>query len=205
VKRTLWWLVLVALAGAAYQASLPGPLLPPRAVHVPAGIQLAPNEPKQSALKIAAVSDYRGARMTALADYEFSARVISLAWYRMGAESEYSPVDLGIGWGEMSDTKHIDALQWRHSARFLFYRFSGEPPIPQKDIARQFANVHVLPANPQVLRTLETLRPGQRVNARGTLVELAREDGWRWRSSLVRDDEGNGACEVMYLESIAIQ
>ena len=27
-------------------------------------------------------------------------------------------------------------------------------------------------------------------------------DGWRWRSSLTRDDSGGGACELVYVCSI---
>jgi hypothetical protein len=35
-------------------------------------------------------------------------------------------------------------------------------------------------------------------------VEADTGDGWRWRSSLRRDDRGNGACELVYACSIEV-
>jgi hypothetical protein len=32
------------------------------------------------------------------------------------------------------------------------------------------------------------------------LVEADGRDGWKWRSSLTRDDTGDGACELMWVE-----
>jgi len=40
------------------------------------------------------------------------------------------------------------------------------------------------------------------VELRGRLVEASRANGWRWRSSLSREDSGAGACELMLIESI---
>ena len=63
-------------------------------------------------------------------------------------------------------------------------RWRDAPPIPADEITRSAANVHVIPANAVVARQVAALRPGQRVRARGLLVEATRPDGWRWRSSL---------------------
>ena len=40
---------------------------------------------------------------------------------------------------------------------------------------------------------------GDRVRVDGWLVQLDRPGGWRWRSSLTREDSGGGACELVYV------
>ena len=37
---------------------------------------------------------------------------------------------------------------------------------------------------------------------RGYLVNVGGPDGFSWNTSLRRDDTGNGACEVFYVESV---
>jgi len=36
------------------------------------------------------------------------------------------------------------------------------------------------------------------------LVEVKAQDGWTWRSSLSREDTGNGACELMLVEEVRL-
>ena len=139
-----------------------------------------------------------------LADFAFEARVLLVSRYRFDAESALAPYDLGIGWGRMSDTAIIEQLGLAQSARFLTWRWRDAPPIPADEITRSAANVHVIPANAVVARQVAALRAGQRVRAKGVLVEATRPDGWRWRSSLSRDDGGQGACELMYLAEITV-
>lgn len=140
-----------------------------------------------------------------LASFAFEARVLLVSRYRWDTESALAPYDLGIGWQRMSDTAVIEQLGLTQSSRFMFWRWRDAPPIPEAEITRSAANIHVIPANSVVERQIAQLRPGQIVTARGVLVEATRSDGWRWRSSLSREDGGNGACELMYLESIVVK
>jgi len=38
----------------------------------------------------------------------------------------------------------------------------------------------------------------------GYLVDANRADGWHWRTSLTRDDTGDGACELFYVTSVDV-
>jgi hypothetical protein len=104
----------------------------------------------------------------------------------------------------MSDSAVIEQLGLAQAGRFLTWRWRDAPPIPADEITRSATNVHVIPANAVVARQVAALRSGQRVRAKGVLVEATRPDGWRWRSSLSRDDGGQGACELMYLAEITV-
>ena len=137
-----------------------------------------------------------------LADFSLDARVLSRADYRLGTESELSPTDLALGWGRMSDTAVIAQLDISQSGRFYSYRWSGEPPIPAAEIVVSSANMHLIPADATVAKAIARVRVGEVIALRGELVEARRQDGWRWRSSLRRDDSGAGACEVVLVDAI---
>jgi hypothetical protein len=64
------------------------------------------------------------------------------------------------------------------------------------------ANVHVIPANDVVRKQALAIGKGDRIRARGKLVRIERPDGWRWVSSLTREDSGGGACELFWVESV---
>ena len=53
-----------------------------------------------------------------------------------------------------------------------------------------------------VAAALDDVREGSIVELRGFLIEAQADDGWRWRSSLTRDDTGARACELVYVEQV---
>ena len=174
----------------------PGCPMPPR---VQAG---AP--PLQSAVP-ASMSPFRlqAAALQPLAGFSLQARVLAREDYAFGREAALSPTDLALGWAGMADEATLARLEISQPGRWYHYRWQGEPPLPQDEIARSSANMHLIPADAAVARALRTVRPGDRVRVEGWLVEASAPDGWRWRSSLSRDDQGGGACELVYVCAIS--
>ena len=142
--------------------------------------------------------------LTPVAQFTGSARVLGRKDYRFGAEAALSPTDLALGWGRMSDSRVVDALEITQSNRWYHYRYRV-PPIPPPEIARTSANMHFIPATDAVAAALERVREGDVVEFRGSLVDVRRADGWTWRTSRRRDDIGSGACEIVYLEHLRIR
>jgi len=167
-------------------------------VEVPPG-QLAPSIPVQRDLHAAPALTHNGYALTALADFEIEARVLATERYRIGREAELSPVDLALGWGPMSDSEVLRHISIRQSNRFYYWRVE-QFPIPRRDIETHSANMHMIPADEGVRDTLLDARPGQIVRIQGRLVRADADDGWHWVSSLTRNDTGNGACELVYVE-----
>ena len=64
--------------------------------------------------------------------------------------------------------------------------------------------MHMIPASASVERSLMKLREGDVVVLQGYLVDVDHDSGWRWRTSMTRTDTGAGACEIVYVESIAV-
>jgi hypothetical protein len=144
----------------------------------------------------------RAAMLKPLAGFSIDARVLSRRDYGSDREAELSPIDLTLGWGRMRDDAVLARLDISQSGRWYHYRYRGEPPIPQREIDRSAANMHMIPGSDAVADALDDVEPGQRVRIDGWLVEASAPDGWRWRSSLTRDDTGGGACELVYVCAI---
>lgn len=142
------------------------------------------------------------ARLTPLAGFRIDARVLSRRDYGDGRESELSPTDLALGWGRMREEAVLDRLEISQSGRWYHYRWRDEPPLPREEIVRSSANMHFIPADAIAARELADVREGDRVHVEGWLVEAVAPDGWTWRSSLTRDDSGDGACELVYVCSM---
>ena len=143
------------------------------------------------------------ATLQPLAGFSLDARVLSREDYSIGREADLSPTDLALGWGRMRDDAVIDRLDIDQSNRWYHYRWQGAPPIPAAEIVRSSANMHMIPADAATAKELGRVRIGDKVRIDGWLVEADAPDGWRWRSSLTREDSGGGACEVVYVCSIA--
>lgn len=142
------------------------------------------------------------ASLRPLAGFSIEARVLAREDYRLGREAEFSPTDLVLGWGRMREQEVLSRLEISQSARWYHYRWRGEPPLPPQEIAGSSANMHMIPADFASAAALRRVRAGERVRIDGWLVQVEANDGWRWRSSLSRDDTGSGACEVVYVCSI---
>jgi hypothetical protein len=176
-----------------------------RAIPQPPGI-LEPNDPVQENVEDGPHWDIDGYDVHALARFEVDARVLSAEHYRWDREAELSPVDLALGWGPMSSNEVIDTLDVSQHGRFFFYSWpSGGPKIPLGEIVRHAANMHMVPLDAPTRATLLDVRRGNLVHLKGWLIEAHAKDGWHWRSSLSRGDSGGGACEVVLVESAAVE
>ncbi len=146
---------------------------------------------------------HNGYYITPLEEFAVEARVLATKDYMFGREADLSPVDLALGWGKMSDEAILKDIKISQSNRFYHWRVD-QFPIPRKEIETQSANMHMIPATTQIEKTLKSVRPGQVVKFTGYLIEAKSKDGWRWKSSLTREDTGAGACELVYVKSLSV-
>ena len=137
-----------------------------------------------------------------LARFTVDARLLHRRTYRYDAGAALVPMDLALGWGPMSDERVLDQLSISQSMRFYWYEYKLPPPIPAEEIICHSANVHIIPATPEIASRCTSLRVGALVHLIGDLVEATGPGISKWRSSLSRSDSGNGACELLYLQEI---
>lgn len=145
--------------------------------------------------------ELNGYQITPLAEFRIKARVLSVAGYSSGRESEISPLDLALGWGPMSDQRILDQMIITQSGRWYHWRAS-RMPTEAGVINSHSANMHMIPADQKLAARLNELRPGHIVELTGSLVSVKGKDGWNWTSSLDREDTGNRACELVWVKNV---
>ena len=64
--------------------------------------------------------------------------------------------------------------------------------------------MHMIPADDPVSDILGGIRRGQIIELDGFLVRADADDGWRWISSLTREDTGARSCELVYVKRARI-
>jgi len=141
--------------------------------------------------------------VTPLARYSITAVVLARERYRNDHEADLSPIDLALGWGPMSMSGVINELKFSQSGRWYEYRWPGEPPLEPSQMATNSANTHCLPATKDIRRALLAVKRHELVTLEGHLVEVTGPKGYRWRSSLTRNDAGARSCEVFWITSVA--
>jgi len=146
---------------------------------------------------------FKGYQITRLASIEIKAKILSKTAYSLGQESDLSPVDLALGWQNMSDESVLSQIDISQSNRWYHWRVQNFP-IPRKEIETQSANMHLVPANELVEDMIDMAKQGQIIEITGALIRVDAGENWRWQSSLSRDDVGAHACELVYVDSFNI-
>ena len=144
------------------------------------------------------------ATITPLAGFSIGARVLSREEYSFDRGAIFSPLDLALGWGPMAEPGLAQSLDVTQGARWYRYHWGGDgPPMPPLEIARHSANMHMVPADDTAARALAKLHAGDLVRVDGWLISIEGDDGFRWRSSMTREDVGAGACELVLVCEVA--
>lgn len=200
MKRLLFWGILLFLAGLFWRDLLPFWQMWQTPVVSP-GI-LAPEAPRQTDLKPSDPfpfdSEYS---LVLLAGYDITARILASRIYMVDDGADLIPIDLVLGWQYMSDSAVVSRIDIKQTLRFYWWR-TMDPSIKLDQVAKDSANVHIIPASREVKRQIYGLPVGSVVRLKGYLVEARRANGWSWRSSLTRNDTGRGACELIWVTDV---
>ncbi|MEM9275860.1 MAG: hypothetical protein AAGA80_23305 [Cyanobacteria bacterium P01_F01_bin.143] len=159
--------------------------------------------PRQEKINSPASFQIEEYTITEIATFDIKAKVLSKKNYRIGREADLSPTDLALGWGKMSDDSILKKVRISQSNRWYWWRVDSFP-IPRRAIETQSANMHLIPASDSVKNAISKVRKGDIIEISGSLVNVRSNDGWRWTSSQTRNDTGDGACELIWVESLRI-
>lgn len=196
--RVLGLLFLLSLAAFIYFRNATA-----QPIARPPGV-LCPLPPLQSVQDLPPAFEHKGYHIQPLARFALEARVLGKRLYRHDRGASLAPLDLVLGWGRMSDSRVLEKISISQSNRFYFW-YTTNPPIPLEEIALSSANMHMIPANADLEQRLKRLKGGNIVRLRGFLVRVSGSDGFYWQSSLTRSDTGNGACELVWVEELAVR
>lgn len=136
------------------------------------------------------------------ARYQIYAMVMSKHWYSLGWGGKISPYDLALAWNELMLPENRKGITYSQSGRWYYYRYDAGYPLPKFYIQSHSSNHHIIPANVNVKKAIDKVNTGDKIYLEGFLVYIeGKSEGTdvRWKSSLTREDSGDGACEVLYL------
>ena len=142
----------------------------------------APEPPRQTADALPARWTRDGLTYRPLARFSVHGIVLSRERYRYDPEAALAPVDLALGWGRMSEAAVINALRISQDHRWYEYAWRDAPPLPEEEIVRSSANMHLIPSNETVRTAVLAVHRHELVDFAGYLVEVTRPDGWNWRN-----------------------
>lgn len=122
------------------------------------------------------------------------------------------PIDVGIIWGELTEPDFLKYTKFHLSKRYFSFRYNpprGGKPMP-RNVGQYMMNNHLIPATEEIRETLDDLKIGDLVTLEGKLVDVVIRDPtghvlMKSKTSLTRDDVGNGACEQLWVESITVE
>lgn len=141
----------------------------------------------------------------------FSAKVLVIRRKDYSASSRdalgvMSPTDLAVAWGIAAKDDVLSRVKITQSNRRYIWRYrNSDKDIPGvKDFTRYSGNWHMIPANEQVASYLKRVESGDIVRIEGDLVNVSFDNGIYYKTSLSRDDTGDGACEIIRARSIVI-
>ena len=112
--------------------------------------------------------------------------------------------DVCVLWGRNVETGVYTRMRFRNRDFTCYYRY------PDRETGELFtenalSNNHLLPADPLVAAAVKKARTGDQVRLKGWLVSYGiKGSPYARRSSTVRNDRGNGACEVVYVTEFEV-
>ncbi len=143
--------------------------------------------------------------------YVINARVQGTRAYH-DAVGDVVPYDFLLAWGRMADEDISSKLNWSQADRRG--QVSGViggatgPDVSSDYVATHVSNNHLIPADESIRAALAQVKPGDMVRISGRLVDVRVFTGegqaMVMTTSKSRYDQGDGACEVIYVESIRI-
>lgn len=148
--------------------------------------------------------------MVGMASFSSRVLVLSRRDYPTSKEdplSAVSPTDLAVAWGPAATAAAREAVElWQVNRRYAWRaRKSDMETSGVGDFMRHSGNWHMVPGAPEVASELKRVRKGDVVRIEGDLVQVVFDNGVYFKSSMTRDDTGDGACEIIRMRSLVIE
>lgn len=149
--------------------------------------------------------------LTPRATYEISGLVVSQhrsdALFNLYHQADPGNIrDVCVVWGEAITNGSYRKVKFSSGEFTCSFSWSGALTPPFKP--EKASNSHLIPANRAIARHIGSIRVGDQIRMTGLLVDykVTREgqDIFTRRTSLTRDDTGNGACEILYVTDLSV-
>ncbi|MEP1150257.1 MAG: hypothetical protein ABJH08_00900 [Balneola sp.] len=109
-------------------------------------------------------------------------RVVEKDRYYLDEMSKFSPYDVLVSWGESSDQKNLDYINFKLKDRTFSYN-KIRLPLEESIIKNQTKLWHIVSSTSDIEKELFNLREGHIINIVGYLVDVTTKEGLSWNSA----------------------
>jgi hypothetical protein len=149
------------------------------------------------------------------ASYEITARVLGKKYYSPGGmyreAAKAMLMDIGLAWGKSAEPEVVDSIWLVRFTKFgdgSYGRYIqvglSSNRMAMQEFYRYVSNNHIIAASKEIRKKLGRLKPGQIVTLKGYLVDFQTKSGMRFTTSISREDQASGACEILYVEDVIV-
>ncbi|MDD2703430.1 MAG: hypothetical protein PHC33_05440 [Candidatus Omnitrophica bacterium] len=150
-----------------------------------------------------------------LYDYQISGLLVSKMDYKFLSiykSSSVFPLDVCLLWGGNAENKvyQYKKIRFFQDCRWCNAEWEGNVPFNLNEIS----NNHLVFKHPRLESAARNLVAGDQIRITGKLVNVKAQSlgesesfnpaSLRWNTSIVRNDTGAGACEIVYVEDLKI-
>ena len=155
------------------------------------------------------IKEFKNGRftITPVAAYKLSGMVVGKKSYSDDWDGKISPVDLAVVWGKLVEPEQGRYITFSQSSRWYHYKWKAGSPVDASFVLTHSGNNHIIPDNENIRRATKTIKKKDKVILEGFLVNLKGTYKGRtviWNTSLLRNDTGNGSCELFYVSKVRI-
>lgn len=143
---------------------------------------LAEEAPKISKLISSDEINFNGHTYTTHKKIDARVRVVEKERYFFDSMSEFSSYDILVGWGQVSDQKNLDYINFKLSDRTFEYK-NYRLPLDPDLINNQTLLWHLIPSSEEIKNSLFTLRKGHIIEISGYIVDVTTKTGLQWKSA----------------------
>jgi hypothetical protein len=145
-----------------------------------------------------------------LYEYELTGLVVTAHdsqtwWDSIHAEwnDHLNIIDLCVVWGDNARSGVYQDIRFS-SGQFWCYWETSSSQAASTFNPNAYANNHLLTADPALAKRMRQVRVGDQVRFKGKLAEYSHSGGFKRGTSTVRTDQGDGACETVFIEEFEI-
>lgn len=112
--------------------------------------------------------------------------------------------DACVLWGENLETGAYLKGKYKSGSWTCYWDFKTYEDYHSFN-ENEVANNHLITADPDIQNRIRNLKIGNQIHIKGNLVNYENEKtGWKRSTSMTREDTGNGACEVIFVEELEV-
>ncbi|MBI4237803.1 MAG: hypothetical protein HY696_05220 [Deltaproteobacteria bacterium] len=112
----------------------------------------------------------------------------------------FNEKDICVVWGGTAASGAYRDASFSSGSFTCYVQFPSDAAFSMEELS----NNHLLPATPAIAATLHDIRVGDQIHLHGQLVDYGVGLAGVRTSSTTRIDQGNGACEVIYVDQLTI-